>query len=231
MMRCEKIGRATLYCGDSRELIASLEGVDGTITDPPYGVGYTGSATKDGGRDAGGYASFDDTRENIIKSIVPIVTDCVEKFGRLCMTPGPASMFLYPEPRAVGAIYYPAGANSGPWGFVCSQPLFYYGKDPYLANGLGRRANSFSAGSAAEKNGHPCPKPIDQMKWLVNRASLPGETVFDPFMGSGTTGVAAVTMDRNFIGCEIEPAYFDIACERIRKAQDQGDLFIECAAA
>ncbi len=229
-MRVEQIGRATLYCGDSAELIATLTGVDAVITDPPYGVNYEGSATKDGGRSDGGYASFEDTPDNIKSIIVPIITSCVETFPRLCMTPGPASMFFYPHPRAVGAIYYPSGANSGPWGFVCSQPIFYYGKDPYLANGLGRRANSFEAHRAAEKNGHPCPKPIDQMKWLVNRASLSGETVFDPFMGSGTTGVACVTMGRNFIGCEIEPAYFDIACRRIEDAQRQGDMFIGSAA-
>lgn len=228
-MRKEVIGRATLYLGDSRDLIPQLAGVDAVITDPPYGVGYEGSATKDGGRDDGGYLSFDDTPDNIKSLIVPIIAECVDKFPRICMTPGPASMFFYPQPRAVGAIYYPAGANSGPWGFVCSQPIFYYGKDPYLANGLGRRANSFEAHTAAEKNGHPCPKPIDQMKWMVNRASLPGEVVFDPFMGSGTTGVAAVQMGRDFIGCEIEPAYFDIACKRISEAQRQGDLFISAA--
>lgn len=229
-MRVETIGRATLYCGDSRDLLASLEGVAAVITDPPYGVGYDGSATKDGGRDEGGYLSFDDTPENIKALIVPIVAECIKRFPRLCMTPGPANMFLYPNPRAVGAIYYPAGANSGPWGFVCSQPIFYYGKDPYLANGLGRRANSFEAHAGAEKNGHPCPKPLDQMKWLVNRASLAGETVFDPFMGSGTTGVACVSMGRDFIGCEIEPTYFDIACRRIEEAQRQGDFFISSAA-
>ena len=230
-MRVEHIGRATLYCGDSRDLIDALENVDAVVTDPPYGVGYEGSSTKDGGRSDGGYASFDDTPDNIKSLIVPIVAKCIERFPRLCMTPGPASMFFYPIPRAVGAIYYPSGANSGPWGFVCSQPIFYYGKDPYLAKGLGRRANSFEAHRAAEKNGHPCPKPIDQMKWLVNRASMAGETVFDPFLGSGTTGVACVQMDRDFIGCEIEQKYFDIACRRIEQAQRQGDLFIEGAAA
>lgn len=224
-MRSETLGNCTIYLGDSRELIPALEGVDATITDPPYGVQYNGSATKDGGRDEGGYASFDDSRESIKSLIVPIITDCVQRFERLCMTPGPASMFLYPEPRAVGVIYYPAGANSGPWGFVCSQPLFYYGKDPYLANGLGRKANGFSATDGAEKNGHPCPKPIKQMEWLVNRASLPGETVFDPFMGSGTTGVACVNLGRKFIGCEIEETYFDIARRRIEAALKQPRLF------
>ena len=230
-MRVEQIGNATLYCGDSRDLIEQIEGVDAVITDPPYGVGYTGSNTKDGGRQEGGYESFDDTPENIKTLIVPIVEAALAKFPRLCMTPGPASMFFYPNPRAVGAIYYPAGANSGPWGFVCSQPIFFYGKDPYLANGLGRRANSFEAHAGAEKNGHPCPKPLNQMKWLVNRASLDGETVFDPFMGSGTTGVACVQMGRKFIGCDIEPKYFEIALRRIEDAQRQGDMFIDGRAA
>jgi DNA modification methylase len=63
------------------------------------------------------------------------------------------------------------------------------------------------------------------MQRLVARFSNVGETIFDPFLGSGTTGVACVGMDRNFIGCEIEPAYFDIACKRIEDAQRQGNLF------
>lgn len=226
-MRCERLGDCTLYLGDSRDLIPTLEGIDATITDPPYGVQYAGSSTKEGGRDAGGYLSFNDTPESVKGLIVPIVVACVERFERLCMTPGPASMFFYPEPRAVGSIYYPAGANSGPWGFVCSQPIFYYGKDPYLAKGLGRKANGFSATDGAEKNGHPCPKPIKQMEWLVNRASLPGETVLDPFMGSGTTGVACVNLGRKFVGCEIEPTYFDIALRRIEAALKQPRLFTD----
>jgi DNA modification methylase len=224
LMRVEQIGLATLYCGDSRELIPTLAGVDVVITDPPYGVNYNGSATKHT-RDVGGYASFDDTPENVRALIVPIVAECVTRFERVCLTPGSRCMFMYPEPRAVGAIHYPSGANAGPWGFICSQPIFYYGKCPYLAKQLGSRPNGFATTEPAEKNGHPCPKPVGQMKWLVNRASLEGETVFDPFLGSGTTGVACVTMGRSFIGCEIEPAYFEIACRRIEDAQRQGSLF------
>lgn len=227
MTSVEHLGDCTLYLGDSSEIIPTLDGIDAVVTDPPYGVNYDGSATKDGGRDEGSYASFDDTPDNIKTLIVPIVSSCVERFERVCMTPGPASMFFYPEPRAVGSIYYPAGANSGPWGFVCSQPIFYYGKDPYLAAGLGRRANGFSATDGAEKNGHPCPKPIGQAKWLVNRASLAGETVLDPFMGSGTTGVACVMLGRRFVGIELEPTYFEIACRRIEEALRQPRLFGE----
>jgi site-specific DNA-methyltransferase (adenine-specific) len=74
---------------------------------------------------------------------------------------------------------------------------------------------------------HPCPKPAVYMDWLATFASLPGETILDPFMGSGTTGVAAVKLGRKFIGIEIEPKYFDIACKRISEALKQPDMFIE----
>ena len=74
------------------------------------------------------------------------------------------------------------------------------------------------------KGNHPCPKPESFMRWMVGKASLPDETVLDPFMGSGTTGVACMNLGRSFIGIEREPKYFDIACRRIEDAQRQGRL-------
>jgi len=65
------------------------------------------------------------------------------------------------------------------------------------------------------------------MEWVVSVSSLPGEFVLDPFMGSGTTGVACANLGRKFIGIEIEPKYFDIACKRIEDAYRQGDMFVE----
>ena len=65
---------------------------------------------------------------------------------------------------------------------------------------------------------------------LVQTASLEGETVIDPFMGSGTTGVACARLGRRFIGIEIEPRYFDIACRRVEQAQRQGDLLYHLSA-
>lgn len=76
-------------------------------------------------------------------------------------------------------------------------------------------------------NGHPCSRAIRHFEWLVDWWSLPGETILDPFMGSGTTGVACAKLGRRFIGVEIEPRYFDIACKRIEDAYRQGDFFIE----
>ncbi|MES2782935.1 MAG: site-specific DNA-methyltransferase [Pseudomonadota bacterium] len=205
-------------------MIAKLAGVDAVITDPPYGVklGENSASQKSS------YASFDDTPENVRTICVPIINSCRDRFARVVLTPGVKNMFLYDKPNHVGSFYYPSGAGCNSWGFSCWQPIFYYGKDPF--GGKGSRPDSKESCEPSEKNGHPCPKPIGQTKWLVNRASLPNETVFDPFMGSGTTGVACVTMDRNFVGCEVEPAYFDIACRRIEQAQRQGDLFIEAAA-
>ena len=76
------------------------------------------------------------------------------------------------------------------------------------------------------ENGHPCSRAQGHFDWLVNWCSDPGETVCDPFMGSGTTGVACVKLGRPFIGVEIEARWFDLACERIDAAQRQGDLLV-----
>ena len=80
-----------------------------------------------------------------------------------------------------------------------------------------------------ERNGHPCPKPLKISLWLVEGFAKPRQTVLDPFMGSGTTGVACVNLGRKFIGIEKEPRYFDIACKRIEEATRQGRLFEEPA--
>ena len=226
--REEIIGNARLICADCRDVLPTLGMVDAVVTDPPYGVQYEGSVTKDKGKHGKSYISFIDTAENIEAVCVPAIRTAVSKARSAIITPGNANAFKYDEPRSIGAIYYPAGANSGPWGFVCSQILFFYGKDPYLAKALGRLPNAFAAtGEPSQNIDHPCPKPIGQMKWLVQRASLAGETVLDPFMGSGTTGVACANLGRKFIGIEIEPKYFDIACRRIEQAYKQPDFFIE----
>jgi site-specific DNA-methyltransferase (adenine-specific) len=73
--------------------------------------------------------------------------------------------------------------------------------------------------------GHPCSKPLGLMSDVVNRYSDDGDTIFDPFMGSGTTGVACVELQRNFIGCEIDPGYYAIAEKRISQAALQIPMF------
>jgi site-specific DNA-methyltransferase (adenine-specific)/modification methylase len=82
-----------------------------------------------------------------------------------------------------------------------------------------------SNAAIANERVHPTQKPVSLMEWCLGFVPK-AETILDPFMGSGTTGVAAVQMGRKFIGIEREPKYFDIACKRIEDAQKQGDLFI-----
>ena len=77
---------------------------------------------------------------------------------------------------------------------------------------------------------HPTQKPTELMQWCIHQVGVAG-VILDPFMGSGTTGVAAVQMGRKFIGIEREPKYFDIACKRIEQAQLQVDMFQEPAPA
>jgi DNA modification methylase len=78
---------------------------------------------------------------------------------------------------------------------------------------------------------HPTQKPVALMRWCIEQAKVPpGGVILDPYMGSGSTGVAAMQMRHPFIGIEIEPRYFDIACRRIEEAQRQGDMFRDAVA-
>lgn len=220
--RKEIIGDCTLWLGDCREILPTLDKVDAVVTDPPYGVRLGEDGPTAIGKTS--YASFEDTPENVKSICIPAIEDCIRLFGRVVLTPGVRNVFSYPEPAELGSIFNPAGAGFSRWGFTCAQPILYYGKDPHGASKL---PQSLQSCETSEKNGHPCPKPIKLMQWLVRRASLDGETVLDPFMGSGTTGVACAKLGRKFIGIEIEPKYFDIACKRIEDAYKQGDFFVE----
>ena len=229
--RVETIGDAVLYCGDCREILPTLGPVDAVVTDPPYGVNFAGSATRHSLRSGQGYASYEDTPDNVRDVIVPVIEECIKIAKAVVVTPGIPNARSYPQPHGEGVIWYPSGANRGPWGFVTHQPIYYYGKCPRLAHGQGSHPTGFQSTEAAEENGHPCPKPILQMTWLVNRGSQYGDTVLDPFMGSGTTGVACARLGRKFIGIEIEEKYFSIACRRIEQAQRQGDMLIRAEKA
>jgi site-specific DNA-methyltransferase (adenine-specific) len=216
------IGNATLYLGDCRDILPTLQKVDAVITDPPYGVdGGSGTIGKASGKTK--YASgFEDTRENVIAVVVPAIVIALSRATRGVITPGTPCMFLYPEPSDVGALYQPATTGLNKWGRDTTQPVLFYGKDP--RSGKTIQAKHYTNTGRSEDCGHPCPKPVGVMLWMVNRGSLDGETVLDPFMGSGTTGVACANLGRSFIGIEREPKYFDVACRRIEDAQRQGRL-------
>jgi DNA modification methylase len=219
MSRIEVIGNATLYLGDCRDILPTLPKVDAVITDPPYGVHLGEHGPTSMGKVA--YSGFVDSPEYVRSVCVAVIKKCLQMASRVVITPGNRNCFSYPPPDEIGAIYNPAGAGFCRWGTNTSQPILYYGKDPHKNRKL---PQSVQWNELADKNGHPCPKPTRLMIWIVNRASLDGELVVDPFMGSGTTGVACMNLGRSFIGIEREPKYFDIACRRIQDAQRQGRL-------
>jgi len=229
------VSDVTLHLGDCLEYMRTLPDgcVDAVVTDPPYGVGLTAKRAKK--RDGGvkiriGRYSFDDSPEYVFDFVVPCIREAIRlaRYG-VAVTPGNRNMWMYPTPDDVGCYYSASGTGMGRWGFTCMHPILYYGRDPYLAHRLGSRANSCGKTYPNDANSieHPCAKPIAMTAWLVNRASLEGMTVLDPFMGSGTTGVACVQTGRKFIGCEIDPGYFAIAERRIREAQAQPRLPFE----
>jgi DNA modification methylase len=92
------------------------------------------------------------------------------------------------------------------------------------------RFDPLARGSYRDKQ-HPTQKPVELMKWCIQHLPEDVETIFDPFMGSGSTGVAAVKLGKRFIGIEREPKYFEIACRRIEQAYAQGDLFVAAPSA
>ena len=186
-------GGVTIYHADARDVLPLA---DVLITDPPYGVGFSG------------YLGDDDPRigPEVVASFLPLVKRGAVFTGtRVCHD--------YPKPTDMGGVYCSAAAGGGPWGFSCFNPVLFYGANPTIH--LGRRPTVITSNAAADPNGHPCPKPLPWMRWLVGLASLPGETVLDPFAGSGTTLVAAREYGRQAIGIEREEAYCEIAARRL----------------
>lgn len=223
-MRVEKIGLATLYLGDCREILPTLGKVDAVVTDPPYGIGFP-------------YNSYDDTPEALADLVGAFVPACRSMARRVVITPGVSNICIYPRPEWTGAWTWETTATFGKLGYSQWQPILFYGADlPGMGSVNGVLKSDrihFTGGSAkidhTKGEGHTCPKPLTFVQRLLLRFSQEGENIMDPFLGSGTTGVAAVGMKRPFIGVELDPTYFDIACRRIEEAQRQGDLFRDAA--
>lgn len=206
MSRVERIGRATLYLGDCRDILPTLPKVDAVVTDPPYGIGA--AKMNLGGCVASRMekADWDDERPDL----APILAIDAEKiiWG--------GNYFGLPPSR--GFLVRDKGGRFEGRSFAECE--FAWTTLDAVARII--RYNQLLEG---EPRQHPTQKPLFVMQECLNRVRE-AQTILDPFMGSGTTGVAAVQMGRDFIGIEREPKYFDIACRRIEQAQRQGDLFI-----
>lgn len=212
--RKEVIGNATLYLGDCMNVLPAIGQFDSLVTDPPYGVDLS-------------YAANDDSESHLRDIVLPRVRLGISLGQRAALTCGNKNAWLYPRPDDWGVWYNPAGTGCGRWGFILAHMILYYGIDPH-ARKAGWKATSVEGLNDATPSmwrGHPCPKPEAFMRWLVGKASLPTDTVCDPFMGSGTTGAACSFLGRKFVGVELHEPYFDLACERIENAQRQHKLF------
>ena len=209
------IGNAELWHGDCREILPTLPKVDAVITDPPYGIGEAAGKNKSRGKLAVakdfGNDAWDD--EPISDDLIRMVREAGKWsviFGGNYYALPPAKCWLVWD------------KENGESDFAdCELAWTNLPKAVrrirYMWNGM-LRANGEARGD------HPTQKPIGVMAWAINHVPDPCRTILDPFMGSGTTGVACMNLGRKFIGIELERKYFDIACRRIEDAQRQGRL-------
>jgi DNA modification methylase len=271
MSRVEHIGDATLYLGDCRDVLPTLEGIASVITSPPYGQQ----------RDYGSKVA--DWRSLVSGALCGVLdsgsTQVLANLG-LIHRDGeviPYWQDLIDDMRAAGwrhfgwYVWDKQDAMAGDWNgrlAPAHEWVLHFNKTArelnkvvqckgagllgYKGNtGLRRPDGSMSGWTAMGKPtqdfkiaesvirvqpqrdrsdpliaAHPAVYPVDLPRLLIDSFTTQGELIVDPFLGSGTTGVAARELGRKFIGIEIEPKYFDIACRRISEAYKQADLFI-----
>lgn len=199
--RVEKIGAATLYLADCMEVLPTLGRVDAVITDPPYGIGIA----KNPVRQAHAKRDWDVSAPSgdVISAILASAEVAVLWGGNYFNLP-PAQCFFV-------------------WDKVQPQDFSLAMCEQAWTNKKGP-AKLYRQSVLSYRKEHPTQKPVELMKWCIEQVGFPG-VVLDPFMGSGTTGVAAVQMGLQFIGIERDPTYFDIACRRIEDAQRVQDMF------
>lgn len=213
MMRKEVIGLATLYCGDCREIVPTLARPDAVISDPPYGIGFAAQPTRYQRANGMRAADWDDAPPSSqwLRELIAIARVAVLWGG---------NHFDLPQSRG-----WLAWTKTGNAPSMADFELAWTSLDQ-CARQFEKSVKSASLEKDLEREPHPTQKPVALMRWCIEQAKVPeGATILDPYMGSGSTGVAAVEMRRRFIGIEIEPRYFDIACRRIEAAQKQLDMF------
>ncbi len=232
--RTEQIGNAMLYLADCRDVLPTLSGVDAVVTDPPYGGRFNTDST----RFTGGQTGLIQHRRGEGRSDRSIYGDNADF--------DPSPWLAFDEVILFGSNHYAERLPRGTslvwlkkypehYGTFLSDAELGWQKGGYgvyvfhAPDSNGRRQSEVSGGDPfGGITAHPTQKPIALMSWCLSRVN--GQTVLDPFMGSGTTGVACARLGRRFIGIEIDPTYFAIACRRIEQAQRQSDLFVDAPA-
>ena len=204
------IGDCRLILGDCLEVMPLLGRFDAVITDPPFGVGNFVQVT---GNIRGKKVTWNKNIPNLI------FFEKIKKISKHRIVWG-ANYFNCFEDKG-GAIVWDK-----------AQPMPDFSKAEIASCSHLKKTEmvkipwtNFTARHKKESS-HPCERPVSLYIWCVEYLPNP-QTILDPYMGSGTTGVACVKLGRKFTGIELDPDYFDIACERIRKAYEQPDMFVE----
>jgi hypothetical protein len=217
------IGRATLYLGDCRGILPTLPRDSAIVSDPPYGVpilvntgfGKRGGAVKKDGRDWGEFKGqnepFDPT---------PWI-DFAE-----CVLWG-ANHFAHRLPHNGRWLVWDKRCGVIPQRTQADCEMAW-AKDYGAARMIRFLWDGICQDEKKGERYHPTEKPEGVMSWTLG--FIKSQTIIDPYMGSGSTGVVSVRAGRDFIGCEVDESYFATACKRIEDAQRQGDFFVEAAA-
>lgn len=203
----------TLYRADCLDILPTLTGIDAVITDPPYGIGWDTDYT----RFSGGASN---ARTNH-----PAVINDAGKFDPRPFLLGLPTVFF-------GANFYADALPVGTWlvwdkRFANGTAMLSDAELAWMSGGKGVYIYSETSQGFVRKEAiqHPTQKPVGVMRWVMERAKVPaGALVLDPYMGSGTTGIACIRTGRRFIGIEIDPTHYATACRRIDNELQQMTL-------
>lgn len=209
-----QIGTATLYHGDCFHILPTLNAVEAVVTDPPYGIGFK-------------YRSYNDAPHRYYDLMTRLVPELTRLTGG-----GPCFVWQSPLKADQWHTYFPKGfriiaacklypKRRGKSNCLSWDPVIFWSRRSRIHDDLPtdwHLADLKLYDGYQSDNPVPCPRPLQQVAYFCR--SIRARTICDPFMGSGTTGVACVQAGKHFVGIEQDPVYFAYACGRIRKAWD-----------
>lgn len=206
------IGPATLYRANCFDVLPTLAGVDAAVTDPPYGIGFK-------------YRSYDDsprTYHALMSRLIPALTRVTDNgpcFVWQSLLKADQWHRYFPQGFRVAAACKSYPQRAGKRRCYSWDPVIFWSGRSMMLDELPRdwhvadhsKSDDYLSGSPVS-----CPRPLSQVRYFCD--SIRAKTILDPFLGSGTTGVAAILAGKNFVGIEQDPVCFEYACRRIEKA-------------